>query len=378
MASTYDEYTDLLSQGAPKGDSAAETLGDIDLGGNYLFGYGDDSRNDAIAERQAKIKGLQGKITAEQARRLEAAIASNSADWAKLTTDILGEDGQKLHDFYQDVEGSDQRNLDTLKGEFGKYNNLEDLFKDPNFYGDVGDVTNQARPTNATVGEQRAALAKMKTLSDPTESAQERFQRYMAQRDAEAGMKSARDTIAQDLKARGVYGSGAEVVQNMMAQADAGNRQYMANLAADAQAQGRATQMLGLGADLASKMRGQETDEGKFATQTDMFNNQIGQQTANARSAALQSGREGDNRERNKMATTTYTGATGLNQNRRSDNANEIGTRTGLARGKMDLTSGGANALNVFGDRMIEKGDTELGVLESQKEHDALLGGGMG
>lgn len=372
------EYEDLLNAGPVKGDPDAEAMSKWDLGGDFLFGYGDASRNKAIRKRQAKITAMQGQLSAEQRRRLEESLTANTADWDALTTQILGSDGNKLKDFYKGVEGQEAGALDDLKGTFGQYQGQEDLFNDPNFYGDVGDVSNQAKPSDATVQEQRGYLAKMKSLSDPTESAQERFQRLMAQNEAEANMKGARDSIASDLKARGVYGSGAEVVQNMMAQADAGNRRYMANLAANAQAQQRATQMMGMGSQLAGQMRGAETSEGQLANQVAQFNNQTNQNLMNTRSGALQSGRGVDNAERNKMGTTTYEATTGLTGRQRGDLQSQIGTTTGLAKGKIGIRDTGTGMRNAADQARIDAGEKAKGGLESQIEDDAILGGGMG
>lgn len=377
MAVNYDDYSNLLSQETPTGDADAHSMSQIDPLGSSVFGWGDASRNKAIRERISQIDAMQGQISAEMRKRLLDAVQSNSADWNKLTDSILGPDGQKLHDQYQGLEGSDASALSDLKGEFGKYQNVQDLFSNPNFYGDVGDVTNQAKPADATVQQQRQNLAKYNTLSNTQETAAERFQRLMAQKTADANMKGARDTIAQDLKARGVYGSGAEVVQNMMSQADEANRRYMANLAADAQAQQRAMQALGAGSDLATKMRGQETDEGKFATQTSMFNNQVNQNLMNTRSGAQQTAVGNDNNERNRMATSTYQGATGNNRATRGDIASEIGTQTGLTQGGNAIRTGGVNALNTFDQDTIEQGNKKKANLTSDID-TPLFGGGIG
>lgn len=373
MASTTPSYIDdaqnLLGQTAPVKDNSM----DWDLGGNYLFNWGGASQNKAIQQRQAQLTALKSQITADQFKRLQDAVNSNSADWNKLTTQILGADGQKLHDQYAGFEAQDTSNLNDLKSAFGQYKDNEDLFADKNFYGDVGDVTNAAFPTAATVAAQRANLAKYNTLSNTQETAQERLQRLMAQREADANMKGARDSIAQNLKARGVYGSGAEVVQNMMSQADEANRRYMANLAADAQAQQRAMSALGSGSALAAQMRNSETQEGSLANQVNMFNNQVNQQTSNARSAAQQAGRTTDNQAHNQMATTTYQGAQGNTDRQRGD-LNTVNTTTGnLTQGTINNRNAGVNSLNtaldVFGNDIDKKNAT----LESEKT-SGLLG----
>jgi hypothetical protein len=199
----------------------------------------------------------------------------------------------------------------------------------------------------------------------------------MAEKTADANMKGARDTIAQDLKARGVYGSGAEVVQNMMSQSNEANRRYMANMAADAQAQQRAMQALGAGSDLAGKMRASETQEGSLANQVNMFNNQMNQGTVNARSAAEQAGRTIDNAERNKMATTTFQGTKSNNASTRGDIGSEIGTQTGLTQGKIANTTAGMQGLNTFDQGIIDQGNTKKAGLVSD-ETTPLFGGGIG
>jgi hypothetical protein len=373
----YDDYADLLAQETPTGNADAHQMAQIDPLGSSLVGWGDASRNTAIRERISQISRMQGRISAAMRQRLLDAVDSNTSDWNRLADSILGPDGQKLHDKYQAFQGSDASALNDLKGEFGKYSNIEDLFSNPNFYGDVGDVENQAKPTDATVQQQRQNLAKYNTLSNTEETAQERFQRLMAQKTADANMKGARDTIAQDLKARGVYGSGAEVVMNMMSQADEANRRYMANLAADAQAQQRAMQALGAGSELASKMRGAETQEGALATQFDMFNNQSNQNLMNLRSGAQIQGRGTDNEARNKMATSAFQGATGNTRAARGDLNSEIGTRTGLTEGVTGARMGGANTLNTFDQGVIQQGKEKQAGLTADID-EPLLGGGIG
>ena len=373
----YDEYSNLLSQETPTGNSDAHSMSQIDPLGSTVFGWGDASKNAAIKARISQIDAMQGQISAAMRQRLLAAVQSNTNDWNSLTDSILGKDGQKLHDKYQTLEGSDASALGDLKGQFGKYQNVEDLFSNPKFYGDVGDVTNQAKPTDATVAQQRQDLAKYNTLSNTQETAAERFQRLMAEKTADANMKGARDTIAQDLKARGVYGSGAEVVQNMMSQSEEANRRYMANMAADAQAQQRAMQALGAGSDLAGKMRASETHEGSLANQVNMFNNQMNQQTVNARSAAEQAGRTTDNAERNKMATTTFTGTKSNNASTRGDIGSEIGTQTGLTQGKIANNIAGTGALNTFDQGIVDQGNIKKAGLVAD-ETTPLFGGGIG
>jgi len=342
-----DDYADLLATPLPKREDSLEgSVGKYDIGGQLLFDYGGGALNNAIDRRNAKLQKIKSQITAEQYNRLKAAVASNSADWDKLTKEILGADGQKLNDFYSGVEASDASNLADYKTAMGDYNNVEDLFSNPNFYGDVGDVTNQAKPTDATVQQQRQNLAKYNTLSNTEETAQERFQRLMAQREADANMKGARDTIAQDLKARGVYGSGAEVVMNMMSQADEANRRYMANLAADAQAQQRAMQALGAGSELASKMRGAETQEGALATQFDMFNNQSNQNLMNQRSGAQVAGRQFDTGEQGRRATSVLQAGQNVNSNLRGDQGVKTNTLTGLTQGGIANRNSGTGLLN--------------------------------
>lgn len=377
MADIYDDYADILSQTSPTGDKDAQTWSEIDPLGDAIFGWGDASRNRQIRRRQAAIAEMQGRITAEQRRRLEQSVAANSADWDKLTTDILGADGNKLKDFYSGLESQEAGYYDQLKQAMGDYNSVEDLFSNPNFYGDVGDVQNAVKPSDTTVQAQRQALAQMQAQSSPQETAAERFQRLTAQREAEANMKGARDSIAQDLKARGVYGSGAEIVQNMMAQADAANRRYMANLAADAQAQERATKMLGSSADLASKMRTSEMQEGALANQVSMFNNQVNQNLMNLRSGQNLNARMEDNREGAKRGNTLYQAGMGQTGNQRSDMASQINTQSGLTKGKIGVRDAGRSALDASDENFLAAGDKQKAALESDIE-TPWLGGGIG
>lgn len=377
MASYIDEGQDLLSGGPLYGDPDAETWSNLDPLGDEIFGWGAASKNRAIRARQAKIRALQGQISADQLRRLEQAATANTEDWNKLTTQILGPDGQRLNDFYSDLQGRDAAAFGEYKNALGDYSSLTDLFNDPNFYGDVGDVTNKAIPSQATVQDQRELLAQMRAQTSPQETAQERLMRYVAQNEAEANMRGARESIANNLKARGAYGSGAEVVQNMMAQADAANRRYQANLAANAQAQERATKMLGSSADLASKMRGQETQEGALANQVNMFNNQVNQNLMNQRSGAQLQATDKQNTDLARRASSIYQGATQLTGRERADEGAKTNTMMGLTQGTIGVRNAGTNSVNagygVFSDLLGRKAAEDEGQIETP-----LFGGGVG
>jgi len=378
MADTYSDLTNLLAAEAPTGDKNAQAMADIDPVGAAVFNWGGSSLNAAIDERVQKLSQLGAQLSLEQRQRLMDNIAANTADWDKLTTEILGADGNKLKDTQAGWQAEEAQNIEDLKKVFGGYKSQEDLFKDPSFMAYLGGAKNEAMADPATVQAQREMLAQMRAQSSPQETAAERFQRMMAQRTAEANMRGQREAIASNLKARGAYGSGAEVAMNMMSQADEANRRYMANLAADAQAQQRAAQMLKMGSEQAAQMRNAELQQGQFANQVNMFNNAQRQATANQRSQSLQTGRQSDNAERNKMGTTLYEAGGKALANKRGDWGTNFDVMSGLTKGGIGIRQAGDTALNASDEALRDQIGTQQAGLIAKKRTGLFGGGGIG
>lgn len=193
-----------------------------------------------------------------------------------------GKDWEKEHD----AEDVRQTNADTFaavdssqlenaiaaaqtgnKDAVEKLNELLGNIKDPELQDYVGDYVSQAASAAADprdIEAQQRQLSKFESLSDPRITAEEKLMMELARRQTESDLRGQRGAIANNLQARGVYGSGAEITQNAMAQQEAASRQALEMLGAQANAQKRAMEALGGAADLSSSMRGASAQESQF------------------------------------------------------------------------------------------------------------------
>lgn len=155
-------------------------------------------------------------------------------------------------------------------GDSAALEKLESLLggiKDPELAKYVGDYVSQgasAAPDQRDVDAQSRQLAKFESLSDPTITAEEKLMMEMSRRQTESDLRAQRGALANNLQARGVYGSGAELTQNMMSQQEAAQRQALEMLGAQSNAQKRAMEALGGAADLSTSMRDSSAGESQF------------------------------------------------------------------------------------------------------------------
>lgn len=327
------------------GDEDANQFADIDPLGGAIFGWGNRAYNNEIKRKNAQMAKLRSQIGQERFGAIKDTVGQNAEDWANLGLDIFGQDGNKLEDFYGGVQESDQAALRDLLGSLGDFTNAADFFNDPRFMGDVGDVTNAAVPSGETLANQKDAIGQFRALTTPKETAEEKFQRAMAQREMEANLKGDREALARSLKARGTYGSGAELVGNLMSQGQQADRLSMANLAANAGAQKRALAALGSYADMSGRMRQAETQEGALANSVAQFNNQVNQSTANQRAAAQVGATQAGEAAKQQRAVQGFTGTTNVNNAARGDTRDVNQTKTGFVQGQTGNRTQGTGLL---------------------------------
>lgn len=296
-----------------------------------FFG-GNAAYNSQIDKRNAAIAAAKNQLGQQRSNVIDQTIAGNQADWDALKKSIFGDTGTKLSDFYSGVEGEDKAALGKLLGTLDNYDNAADLFKDPSFMQYVGDAKNAATISPETLANQRTALGKYQQLSTPTETAEEKFMRLMAQREAEANQRGDREAMAANLKARGAYGSGAELVSALMSQSSNAQNRALANAAANANASKRAMGALGSFSDLTNQMAGQQLQQGNLANQMAQFNNAARQGATTARAnqqiAATQAGQ-------NALAQRAGAGfgaSQSVGQNKRSDVGAQNRAQTGITQ----------------------------------------------
>ena len=190
-----------------------------------------------------KFEDTQAKIDAEK--------DLVNQDWEGI--DVAG-----LEEAVNAAATGDAAALEKLKGILGN-------IKDPEIADYVGDYiaqTAQADPRD--IEAQRRQLAKFESLSDPRITAEEKLMMELARRETEADLRGQRGALANNLQARGVYGSGSELTMNAMAQQEAAQRQALEMLGAQANAQKRAMESLQGAADLSTSMRDSSASESQF------------------------------------------------------------------------------------------------------------------
>lgn len=354
-------------------DPNAQKFRDIDPVGSAVFGWGNTSWNNEIQRKNEKLAQLKAELGEERFNTIKAAVDANGGDWSKLGIDILGNEGDKLDKQYGGLEASDQSNLQDLLGGLGNYKNSADFFKDPNFMGDVGDIQGYQGPSAATLGAQKDALQQYKNLSTPTETAQEKLVRMMAQRQMENNLAGDRDALARSLKSRGVYGSGAEVTGNMMAQGQEADRAALANMQANAQASQRAMQALGSYSSLASGMRGQEAQEGSLAQEAAKFNNTANQANVTQRGGAQIAATQAGEAAKGQRAVQGFTAGSNVNNAVRQDIPAITGAKTNYVTGSTGNRMQGAGAMAGEFDKEAGAIDKDMAVNEAKKR-SSLLG----
>lgn len=112
-----------------------------------------------------------------------------------------------------------------------------------------------AQSAQEGLGAQREALAKYKSLSDPTMTAQERFLSEGARRKQEQQEQSTRDAVMGDLKARGMGGSGLELTNMLGAQQQLSQQRTLSELGAQSNAVERSMQAVEGFGNTANQMR---------------------------------------------------------------------------------------------------------------------------
>lgn len=166
---------------------------------------------------------------------------------------------------FDETEGAIRDAAAGNKGALEHLNEIINGIKDPALASYVGDYTaHLAGADPRDIEAQQRQLAKLEGLSDPTITAEEKLMNEMARRKTEGDLRAQRGAIKNDLLSRGVYGSGAELTQNAMAQQEAAQRQAYEMMQANANAQSRAMKALEGAADLSTSMRGSSAQESQY------------------------------------------------------------------------------------------------------------------
>jgi hypothetical protein len=256
----------------------------------------------------------------------------------------------------------------------GNWQNPADLFKDPNFMSYVGDAQNHAFRSGEAKNAQSSALGQLGALTDTKETAQERLMREMARRQQEQNERGNREALNQGLKARGAYGSGAELLGNAMSQQGTGQQRSLENMQANAGAQARAMQALGQYTAAGQAMGAQDLQEGSLANAMDQFNNQLHQQYNNFKGQQQIGAVNAGNTEQRTRATGVANAQLGETGRERGDftSANDI--KSGLATGTMGTNTAGQTLQSGAATDLSKELGTEASTLESKAKDTGFLG----
>jgi len=152
---------------------------------------------------------------------------------------------------------------EELGGIGGAYDGLESpdelalLGGDLNIDSELGGAQADA----GAIAAQRAALAQLGEISQGGYTAEEAAAMQRMRAETAQQEQSQRQAVQQQMAMRGMSGSGAELAGQLAAQQGGANRANTMTLEAEAQAQRRALQALGMQSGVASDMRGQSFGE---------------------------------------------------------------------------------------------------------------------
>lgn len=249
-----------MALGPKKGFTEAEQAqyknGEIDRFGNPIAKTADGktTRTDPASVALQQFLDYAKQTQAQNTGMLEGQV--------KPSIDALGSAAERANARDTLLGGARFGNTGELSGEIDKYGlGLdENLGKFKTRYDEIAKDLNNINWEDAqSAGEgleaQRAALAKYKSLSDPTVTAQERFMAENARRQTETQERASRDAVMSDLGARGMRGSGAELTNMLGSQQLTGQNRVLNDMAMNANAVDRSmTALKGYG-DVAGSMR---------------------------------------------------------------------------------------------------------------------------
>lgn len=188
----------------------------------------------------AQYQSNQGDIARQQqAYNQLNGIASGSLDWQSQGAQAYADPA-------------------TVQGQWNVLNQLQGVAGGSM---NVPSLASEARASDQSVQDQHKGLDKLWGLTDPSITASERFMMEQARRGQETQERASRGAVMSDLSARGMSGSGAQLSNMLGSQEQQGQERTLADLGAQANAQNRSTQALGMYIDASGKLRSQEFDE---------------------------------------------------------------------------------------------------------------------
>lgn len=348
----YDPDDYKSAQG---GNALDDALGVINLGN--IFGV-DDSEQAKAAYKAAQARQKQKGVLGDLEKRLLAGSGEQEALWDDYGKSV-GTYEQRLNE----ILGNQQGALDQLAGSLGRYKSIEDLIS--------RNPLELAKHDAASRGKENVNLARIGALTGIKETAEEKAMRRNARDELQTQLRGAREGRANELRSRGVYGGGAELVQALAAEEEAAKRQSREDINAQANAQKRALGALGAYQQGAAAM-----------SQADDLLNRFNASLKAQRTTDLGNARGADNTAQQSRASTLYNANTGTNQL-------ATGNASAVQGQKLATTQGKAGAKQNTGNQILELGKMKYNDLGGQRAEayanqkpggllDNLLGGLFG
>lgn len=305
------------------GKTALETLSDFTFNPGNIFGFDKSAQRD-LDEKLGASRTKQESALADLRDYIENTTQENKGLWDQY--------GSGLGDYESQLAAA-------LSGQKGAYSQLASALDSSNYKSVAGaldgDPTLAAHDPQSRLNEQ-LNLSKIGKLTDTKETAEEQLMRMTARREMESQLKAERDSNAASLKARGVYGGGAELAQALAGQQESASRRSMEDVAANANASKRAMSALGQYQQGAASMSSADDALSKFNSSLLQQNKQ-----------AVASGRAADNTATTQRAVALNQGATNANvlqaQNAdkvRSDERATVSGKTNVNNNSADQVSG--------------------------------------
>jgi hypothetical protein len=280
-------------------------------------------KNYALPQWQNMSPQKQKMFTDQDASGNPYSVGTAEADlWNKQkdVTDVRDTNQQEFSQWEADflpgvreaMAGAQAGDADAL----AKLKETLDGIKDPEIAKFVGDYVSQGATAAADprdIEAQQRQLAKLEGLSDPSITAEEKLMMEMSRRQTEGDLRAQRGALTNDLQARGMYGSGQELTQNMMAGSEAASRHALELLGAQSNASKRAMEALKGAGDLSTSMRDSGAKESQFrgtaADRAAEFNNNL-RESYNQWKTEQEAER---NKDRERRGATAFDATTGVN-----------------------------------------------------------------
>lgn len=224
--------------------------------------YGIGLQNQALGNFSAQMNGSMD---------IQAAQAAAAAQAQAQMYYSSAEDQGRQQEAYNQLQGIANGSLDWTSQGAQAYADPQTVDKQYEVFNKLRDAANggldqqsqaaQTRVSQETLDKQNQGMDKLWGLTDPSITPQERMMMEIARRGQEQTESASRGAVMSDLQSRGFGGAGAQQTSMLGAQEQGGQERTLADLGAQANAQNRATNALGMYVDAAGKLRSQEFDE---------------------------------------------------------------------------------------------------------------------